>query len=99
MAEHNEQLDAVLKKIKTTSAALGEALTKEDWEEAFNNAMLLKDYVKDEALQDLTGRELSQYHIPDIETELKKYWYFNGEMRKAVGALRKKGQKFVDFAN
>ena len=76
MAEHNEQLDAVLKKIKTTSAALGEALTKEDWEEAFNNAMLLKDYVKDEALQDLTGRELSQYHIPDIETELKKYWCF-----------------------
>lgn len=99
MAENNEQLDAVLKKIKTTTTALGEALTKEVWEEAFNNAMLLKDYVKDEALQDLTGRELNQYHIPDIEAELKKYWYFNGEMRKAVGALRKKGQKFVDFAN
>lgn len=99
MAEYNEQLDAVLKKIKTTSTALGEALTSEDWEEAFNNAMLLKDYIKDESLQDLTGRELSQYNIPDIEAELKKYWYFNGEMRKAVGALRKKGQKFLDFAN
>ena len=76
-----------------------EELKEQSWEEAFNNAMLLKDFIKDESLQDLTGRELSQYHIPDIETELKKYWYFNGEMRKAVGALRKKGQKFVDFAN
>ena len=99
MASENEQLESVLKKIKAVTDAFGEALSTDNWEDAFQNAMQLKDLIKDEALQDLTGREMEQHNIPEIEAELKKYWYFNGEMRKCQGALRKKGQKFIEFAN
>ena len=76
MAEDKKQL---IKKIKGTSQEFGELLQSNKFEEAFDIANKLNTLLKDDQLNDFTGRELSEAGISDMQDELKKYWWANGE--------------------
>lgn len=96
MAEDKKQL---IKKIKGTSQEFGELLKSNKFEEAFDIANKLNALLKDDQLNDFTGRELAEVGISDMQDELKKYWWANGEMRKYQGILRKRGGRFSELAN
>ena len=76
MAEDKKQL---IKKIKGTSQEFGELLQSNKFEEAFDIANKLNTLLKDDQLNDFTGRELSEAGISDMQDELKKYWWANAK--------------------
>lgn len=94
MAETKEQF---IKQVKTKTIALGEFLNTDSFSEAYEVALELSQLFKSEDMKDFTGRELEESGLSAIQEELKKYWYFNKQMRSAQGALRKKGDKFLDY--
>lgn len=96
MAENKKEL---IKKIKGTSQEFGELLQSNKFEEAFDIANKLNTFLKDDQLNDFTGRELSEVGILEMQEEMKKYWWANGEMRKFQGILRKRGSRFSELAN
>ena len=89
----------LLKQLKGTSQEFGELLKSNKFEEAFDIANKLNALLKDDQLNDFTGRELAEVGISEMQDELKKYWWANGEMRKYQGILRKRGGRFSELAN
>ncbi|WP_195405286.1 hypothetical protein [Streptococcus constellatus] len=96
MAETKEQF---IKQVKGTSSELGELLQARKFEEAFDVAQRLNNLLKSDDLKELTGKELAETGIEEIQEELRKYWWANGEMRKFQGILKVRGEKFSDLAN
>lgn len=94
-----ETKQAFMKKFRGVVTEFGENLKADKSSEAFEMALKLKDMLKSETMETLTLKEAEQLHLDGVKTELKKYWYINGEVRKWQGALRKKGDKFLEFAN
>lgn len=93
-----EEKTVYLNNVKKTTAQLGELLNAENWEEADELSSSLKELLKAQP-DDLTRGDMEYYHLDDIASELRKLWYCNKERKKFTGALRKKGPKFMDFAN
>lgn len=96
MAETKEQF---IKQVKSVSSELGEVLQARKFEEAFDISQRLNNLLKSEDLKDLTGRELAETGIEEIQNELNTYWWGNREMRKFQGILKKRGGKFLVLAN
>ncbi|WP_247937793.1 hypothetical protein [Streptococcus intermedius] len=96
MAETKEQF---IKQVKSVSSELGEVLQARKFEEAFDISQRLNNLLKSEDLKDLTGRELAETGIEEIQNELNTYWWANREMRKFQGILKKRGGKFLVLAN
>ena len=92
-----EDKKAYLNKVKKATTALGETLQGQNWEDAYQNANTLTNLLKEQP-DDLTNGEKAKANFEEIETQLEKYRYFNRQMRSAIGALKKKGDYFVEFA-
>ncbi|MEX2785397.1 hypothetical protein AB3331_09420 [Streptococcus sp. H49] len=90
--------DVYLKNVQKTAIRLGEFLNEENWEEANQVSSDLSELLKAQP-DDLTSGEMRKYHFEEMSSEIRKFWYFYKELRKSIGALRKKGDKFIDFAN
>lgn len=99
MAVTQEEKQTEVKKLKKVVHELGENLTNNKFEEAFQLANELKTILEGEILQELTMKEANELHIEDIKTQLKRYWYNNRQMRMFAGGLRKNGATLMDLVN
>lgn len=99
MAVTQEEKQAEVKKLKKVVHEMGENLTSNNFEEAFQLANDLKAILEGEILQELTMKEANELHIEDIKTQLKRYWYNNRQMRMFAGGLRKNGATMMDLVN
>ncbi|EMC42331.1 hypothetical protein [Streptococcus mutans] len=93
-----EEKTIYLNNVKKTTAQLGELLNAEKWKEANEISKSLNELLKAQP-DELTRGDMEHYHLDDIAGELRRFWYAYKEMCKHTGALRKKGPKFMDFAN
>lgn len=99
MAVTQEEKQAEVKKLKKVVYEMGDNLTNNKFEEAFQLANELKTILEGEILQELTMKEANELHIEDIKTQLKRYWYNNRQMRMFAGGLRKNGATLMDLVN
>lgn len=93
-----EEKNKVIKDIKTATALLGEALQARDWEQAYEHSGTLKHHLESDLLGEFTGNELTKLGIEEIRSLVKKYTYFNKEMRKFQGALVANGKRLLEHA-
>lgn len=93
-----EEKNKVIKDIKTATALLGETLQARNWEQAYEHSEILKHHLKSDLLGEFTGNELTKLGIEEIRNLVKKYTYFNKEMRKFQGALVANGKRLLEHA-
>ncbi|MGT2779815.1 hypothetical protein [Streptococcus intermedius] len=55
--------------------------------------------MKSEQFDELTGKQIKESGLEDIQSELKKYWWANKEMRRFQGILRGRGKALSELAN
>ena len=96
----NAEVEAVVKKIKSVVVELGENLKANRFDEAYENANILKKKKKNELLLEMTGKELEQeLHFEELKQTLKRYWYNNKQKRMYEGGLRKNGEVLLSLLN
>ncbi|WP_270654704.1 conjugal transfer protein [Streptococcus gordonii] len=81
------------KKVSQVTNELGELLKKKDHREAWTKAGELNSLLKKEEAKDLKPDLIEQLH-----TELRGYYYINGEIEKANKRLYAKGSKLIELA-
>lgn len=94
----NEEKEVYLKNVKKTSVKLGELIQQENWDEADKVSSDLNELLKAQP-DDLTRGEMVKYHFEEMSQELRKFWYFRKELLKTLGALSKKGERFVEWGS
>lgn len=94
----NEEKEVYLKNVKKTAVKLGELIQQKDWEEANKVSTDLGELLKAQP-DDLTRGEMAKNHFEEMFQELRKFWYFRKELLKIEGALRKKGDRFVEWGS
>ncbi|WP_431770643.1 hypothetical protein [Streptococcus gallolyticus] len=99
MAVTQEEKQAEVKKLKKVVHEMGDNLTNNNFEEAFQLANELKTILEGDIIQELSLKEANELHIEDIKTQLKRYWYNNRQMRMFAGGLRKNGATMMDLVN
>lgn len=99
MAVTQEEKQAEVKKLKKVVHEMGDNLTNNNFEEAFQLANELKATLEGDIIQELSLKEANDLHIEEIKTQLKRYWYNNRQMRMFAGGLRKNGNTLMDLAN
>ena len=78
---------------------MGDNLTNNNFEEAFQLANELKTILGGDIIQELSLKEANELNIEEIKTQLKRYWYNNRQMRMFAGGLRKNGSTLMDLVN
>ena len=78
---------------------MGDNLTNNNFEEAFQLANELKTILEGDIIQELSLKEANELNIEEIKTQLKRYWYNNRQMRMFAGGLRKNGSTLMDLVN
>ena len=81
------------KKVSQITNELGELLKKRDHREAWAKAGELNSLLKKEEVKDLRPELVEQ-----LQTELRGYYYINGEIEKANKRLYAKGSKLIELA-
>ena len=81
------------KKVSQVTNELGELLKKKDHREAWTKAGELNSLLKKEE-----AKELKPDLIEQLQTELRGYYYINGEIEKANKRLYAKGSKLIELA-
>ena len=81
------------KKVSQVTNELGELLKKKDHREAWTKAGELNSLLKKEEAKDLKPDLIEQ-----LQTELRGYYYINGEIEKANKRLYAKGSKLIELA-
>ena len=81
------------KKVSQITNELGELLKKKDHREAWTKAGELNSLLKKEEVKDLRPELVEQ-----LQTELRGYYYINGEIEKANKRLYAKGSKLIELA-
>lgn len=99
MAVTQEEKQTEVKKLKKVVHEMGDNLTNNNFEEAFQLANELKTILEGDIIQELSLKEANELHIEDIKTQLKRYWYNNRQMRMFAGGLRKNGATMMDLVN
>ncbi|MED5805478.1 hypothetical protein VYI00_07785 [Streptococcus anginosus] len=94
-----ETTKTFIKQVKGTSSELGELLQANKFEEAFDASQRLNNLLKSEQFEELTGKQIKESGLEDIQSELKKYWWANKEMRRFQGVLRGRGKALSELAN
>ena len=79
------------KKVSQVTNELGELLKKKDHREAWTKAGELNSLLKKEEAKDLKPDLIEQ-----LQTELRGYYYINGEIRKAISASMQKAQSSLN---
>jgi len=79
--------------IQKITNELGELLKKKDHREAWTKAGELNSLLKKEEAKDLKPELVEQ-----LQTELRGYYYINGEIEKANKRLYAKGSKLIELA-
>lgn len=82
------------KKVSQVTNELGELLKKKDHREAWTKAGELNSLLKKEEAKDLKPDLIEQ-----LQTELRGYYYINGEIEKANKRLYAKGSKLIELAS
>ena len=82
------------KKVSQVTNELGELLKKKDHREAWTKAGELNSLLKKEEAKDLKPELIEQ-----LQTELRGYYYINGEIEKANKRLYAKGSKLIELAS
>lgn len=93
-----EEKNKFIKDIKMATALLGESLQARDWEQAYEHYLALKHHLDSELIDEFTGNELKKLGVEEIRNLVKKYVYFNKEMRKFQGALVANGKRLMEHA-
>lgn len=99
MTVTQEEKQAEVKKLRKVVHEMGENLTNNKFEEAFQLANELKTILEGEIIQELRVKEANELHIEDIKKTLNRYWYNNRQMRMFAGGLRKNGATMMDLVN
>lgn len=99
MVVTQEEKQAEVKKMKQVVREMGENLTNNNFEEAFQLANELKTILEGEIIQELRVKEANELRIEDIKKTLNRYWYNNRQMRMFAGGLRKNGATMMDLVN
>lgn len=99
MVVTQEEKQAEVKKMKQVVREMGENLTNNNFEEAFQLANELKTILEGEIIQELRVKEANELRIEDIKKTLNRYWYNNRQMRMFAGGLRKNGSTLMDLVN
>ena len=81
------------KKVSQVTNELGELLKKKDHREAWTKAGELNSLLKKEEAKDLKPDLIEK-----LQTELRGYYYINGEIEKANKRLYAKGSKLIELA-
>ena len=79
------------KKVSQVTNELGELLKKKDHREAWTKAGELNSLLKKEEAKDLKPDLIEQ-----LQTELRGYYYINGEIEKAISASMQKAQSSLN---
>ena len=82
------------KKIKSVSLQLGELMKANNDKEAWTKAGELNSLLKNEEVEKLPLDFLDQ-----IRSELRSYYYINGEINKLHKQLYAKGNKLIELAS
>lgn len=99
MAVTQEEKQAEIKKLKKAIYEMGDNLTNNNFEEAYQLANELKTILEGDIIQELSLKEASELHIEDVKKQLNRYWYNNRQMRMYAGGLRKNGATMMDLVN
>lgn len=99
MAVTQEEKQAEVKKLKKVVYEMGDNLTNNNFEEAFQLANELKTILEGDIIQELSLKEANELNIEEIKTQLKRYWYNNRQMRMFAGGLRKNGSTLMELVN
>ncbi len=86
----------IVKEIKKVALEFSENLVNRAWDAAFDSSQVLNTLLKSGELGELTGNELETLGISAIKDNLRKYFYFNGEVRKFQGAMVAKGKQIQE---
>lgn len=95
-ANMTEEQAAVLKAVKSVALEFGEALKNRQWEEAFEISGRLNPLLKSEEMKEFSEKDLELEGVTVVKENLKKYFYWSGQLRKAEGALVAKGNNILD---
>ena len=99
MTVTQEEKQVEVKKLKKVVHEMGDNLTNNNFEEAFQLANELKTILEGDIIQELSLKEANELNIEEIKTQLKRYWYNNRQMRMFAGGLRKNGSTLMDLVN
>ena len=99
MTVTQEEKQAEVKKLKKVVHEMGDNLTNNNFEEAFQLANELKTILEGDIIQELSLKEANELNIEEIKTQLKRYWYNTRQMRMFAGGLRKNGSTLMDLVN
>lgn len=91
----SEEKKATIKAVKTVAQEFGEHLQNRHWDEAFEAGGRLNTLLKNEEVKNLTDAEKEKEGFHVIQDNLRKYFFWSGELRKAEGALVAKGKNIL----
>lgn len=89
-----EELIMLEKKVRAVSLELGELMKAHDDKEAWKKAGELHGLLKKEEV-----KQLPEALVESLRSELRGYYYVNGEINKLHKQLYAKGNKLIELAN